>query len=652
MSDSTKLPLAADLFIGLWSLKGAPAPLLAAPISATETILTVSTPLKDNTGTIVTGKFLMAIRKANGWTETIWVPAGGASADGKTLGSVGTPVVRGIDPNGTDYTAGDTAFADEHSGDEPVFCVISAVLPEMMRSAIQGLIATGGSDFIIGTDAAGTVTVSRSTGTGTYVGWLRWYSTDSKAQFSNNGSVWTAIDDVSASVLFKVSSADTTPGYGEDKIQAGTNVTITKKNTGANEYLEIATSVGDAITDHEIYAPAYLTGGTSAESNYAIWDNVSDGSFRVTIDGTGYNIDAIDFVSKGITDMDGVAAELQTAIRAATSGTETCVWSTDHFIITSVDTTSSSEVSVLETSTGTVGTDISGAGASDWMDADTGNGTASDPAIDPTADAGKLGELDTDGFFNPSLSKGSSIFSTAGESIDGTTTPAAICVSDGANSRTAGRAYKGDADDFTNGAQRFMGFVTSSVATGEGVIVQTDGVVGGFTGLTPGVKYYLSGTAGGISDSTTNAAISVGYAVSATEILIAKDRNVVQVTASTALTTASSPVAVQFTIGFKPQVILGICAYTGTSPARSFSTLNWAGGVNKATTVYNYNTNAAATFNITQDFHIETNSGIVNQRDLYAMTVSATDEASFTVTWTETGSPGNATAGYNFVVFG
>jgi hypothetical protein len=154
---------------------------------------------------------------------------------------------------------------------------------------------------------------------------------------------------------------------------------------------------------HTIYTPAYLTGGASAETNISVWDSLTDGSFRVTIDGTAYNIDGINATSVAGGDMNDVAAIIQAAIRAATGSTETCVWSTDHFIITSVDTTVASEVSVLETSTGTVGTDISGAGASNWMDADTGNGVATAAVLDPTADAGKLIVLGATGVANEVL---------------------------------------------------------------------------------------------------------------------------------------------------------------------------------------------------------------------------------------------------------
>lgn len=102
-----------------------------------------------------------------------------------------------------------------------------------------------------------------------------------------------------------------------------------------------------------------MTGGSNAQSTAATWAAVTDGSFRITVDGTAYNVDAINFT--GDADMDDVASTIQTALRTATSGTETVVWDTDHFVITSGDTTSSSAVTVTTTSTGTVGTDISGA---------------------------------------------------------------------------------------------------------------------------------------------------------------------------------------------------------------------------------------------------------------------------------------------------
>jgi len=177
---------------------------------------------------------------------------------------------------------------------------------------------------------------------------------------------------------------------GTDEYDIGATGTKALWTTGASDaklYYEFETNGIPFIQfqakegDRE-YTPAFLTGGTDAEGTFGTWAAVSDGSFRITIDGTAYNIDGIDF--SGDADMDDVAATIQAAIRTATSSTETCVWDTDHFVISSVDDTLTSAITVTATSTGTVGTDISGAGANDWMDCDTGNGVVTD-AVAKTA---------------------------------------------------------------------------------------------------------------------------------------------------------------------------------------------------------------------------------------------------------------------------
>lgn len=137
----------------------------------------------------------------------------------------------------------------------------------------------------------------------------------------------------------------------------------------AGKKLTGATSGATAVV---LEASLSLTGGTSAESTVATWAAVTNGSFRVTLDGVAYNVDGIDFSS--VTTMAEVASTIQSALRTASSTQATVVWSTDHFVITSSNNTASSSVSALSTSTGTVGTDISGAGAGDFMDADTGTG--------------------------------------------------------------------------------------------------------------------------------------------------------------------------------------------------------------------------------------------------------------------------------------
>lgn len=154
------------------------------------------------------------------------------------------------------------------------------------------------------------------------------------------------------------------------------NTTFIERATADSKiakYVLFANDTGYCADVHSIER-AYLTGDTGAEAVFGNWAAVTDGEFAITIDGTAYDITGIDFT--GVADMDAVAAKIQAAIRAATGSTETCVWSTNKFIITSASSELTSEVSVTSTVSGGTGTDISGAGGSDWMDCDTGNGTA------------------------------------------------------------------------------------------------------------------------------------------------------------------------------------------------------------------------------------------------------------------------------------
>jgi len=121
-----------------------------------------------------------------------------------------------------------------------------------------------------------------------------------------------------------------------------------------------------------------LTGAVVAGKQvYTGWTGITNGSFRATIDGVAYNFDAINFSTA--TSMNDVASIIQTKIRAITGGSETVSYNaTDYkFTITSGTTGTESQISVLSTSTGTVGTDISGAsylnGAAGTATQGTGN---------------------------------------------------------------------------------------------------------------------------------------------------------------------------------------------------------------------------------------------------------------------------------------
>ena len=108
----------------------------------------------------------------------------------------------------------------------------------------------------------------------------------------------------------------------------------------------------NTIKTPSTYTPAFLTTGTNITTVIATWAGTTDGSFRIGIDGTDYNIEGLNFSS--VATLDDVAAIVQTGVRVATGSTENVVFDTDKFIISSVNTTVSSAVTTLSTSTGTV----------------------------------------------------------------------------------------------------------------------------------------------------------------------------------------------------------------------------------------------------------------------------------------------------------
>jgi len=134
---------------------------------------------------------------------------------------------------------------------------------------------------------------------------------------------------------------------------------------GESTVTALNTTFNKAKVFIEGITPAILEGNAFAEDDFSVWAVVTDGSFRITIDGDAQNIDGIDFT--GDANMNDVAATVQGALQAVGTGgfaAATCVFDTDHFKISSGTTGLSTSISTLSTSTGTVGTDISGLVAS------------------------------------------------------------------------------------------------------------------------------------------------------------------------------------------------------------------------------------------------------------------------------------------------
>jgi hypothetical protein len=81
------------------------------------------------------------------------------------------------------------------------------------------------------------------------------------------------------------------------------------------------------------------------------------------------------------------------------------------------------------------------------------------------------------------------------------------------------------AQGLATSASYAMGFATTSAADTDPVVVQSEGVLAGFTGLTAGARYYLSAATAGLITSTIptgsgNTVVQVGYAKSATALHI------------------------------------------------------------------------------------------------------------------------------------
>lgn len=244
MADTTKRPA---LVFFQWSRPDEGRPALSAPLNAEQTTAYFTSAPKDEDGNVITSPFLFGIKRSDGYVETVYAPNGADGASGKSA----TALIRGIALAGLDFSTRDATLDVDHQGGEEVFCNITGVYEAAIAAVLSGTICTNGNNFIIGTDASGTVTISRSTGTGTYVGFARWFSSNNKSQYSNDGISWVNHDDAAASTLALVSANDTSAGYLNGKLSAGDGIDFTENNDGGNEDLEIAADVTDFIdTDY------------------------------------------------------------------------------------------------------------------------------------------------------------------------------------------------------------------------------------------------------------------------------------------------------------------------------------------------------------------------------------------------------------------
>jgi len=302
-------------------------------------------------------------------------------------------VVRGLPLEGHEQTGSATRANSYDAGTE--VAIATGTMAKMVNLLISERLAnsndiTYSGDIIFSGSLRAPVyatAITRAAGITAPANGMIYYQTDTGVMYQYIGGAWATF-----ATGTTANGSITVAGKFEEATVAEQGTHTATGSTGARLVPACANLVKTGT-----FTPAYLTGGTGATAVVATWTAVSDGTFTISIDGTEYDITAVDF-STPDADMDAVAATIQAKIRTATSALETVTWSTDHFIISSVDTSSSSAITV--TSAEGTGTDISGVGATTFMDCETAVGTVTAKVYDHV---NKILVMGTDGLDSENL---------------------------------------------------------------------------------------------------------------------------------------------------------------------------------------------------------------------------------------------------------
>jgi hypothetical protein len=111
---------------------------------------------------------------------------------------------------------------------------------------------------------------------------------------------------------------------------------------------------------------ALLECGNSPETTIATWAAITDGEFKLDIDGGTVSLTGLDFSAGPVTSLDDVATVIDTALGANGD----CYYLNGRFWFNSATTGATSLITLLSTVAVPAGTDISGAGASAGLDGD------------------------------------------------------------------------------------------------------------------------------------------------------------------------------------------------------------------------------------------------------------------------------------------
>jgi len=183
----------------------------------------------------------------------------------------------------------------------------------------------------------------------------------------------------------------------------------------------------------------------------------------------------------------------------------------------------------------------------------------------PSNDEGRVAKLQDDAKVHPIFTK-NGFEADAGEIINGGTTPVPVY-----QNKTDNEVYQCDADDNTK--YKFIGFAISDGTDGNNIYVQTNGVVGGFSGFSEGEKYYVQDTAGTIGTTAGTHAILVGIAISETELLIQKGKHRAHGTFL-----ADNDASEVVTLGFRPEIIRVHTISSASDRAQHSSHGTWING--------------------------------------------------------------------------
>lgn len=613
MADATSYPSLTELTYFQWSNPTAPTPTLARSVATDDTTVYFSAAPKDKDLAVITDPFLMGAKIVTGtykgYTLLIYCPNGADGTDGLSA----TGVTVGIAHNGLDYTTADSDLAVSAPAGSPIFCADTAVLQSLMVSALQGSIATGGSDLRVGAETDVDITFYFQNGDANPP-FIRFNSTNNNIEFSADG-VSTFVPGTSGTAITGGDGITVTSGDIDVDLTDTTVFVSTSSGVGDSGKVVRLDVSGEIPTDFVKASPLadYISDVSSSAS--AIDAAVSASTVTVTageaIDGSS-TPQAI-FISRGTSDSDaipfyrqvdagtkaehevqGVDFEAQTFTTNAynTEVTKVSLWLTKtgspsgnfRMRIYAVDGSNHPTGSSLAEKTVTA----SSISTTDLVKQDfTLSSTLS---LDPSTTYAIVCDV-TSGdasnyiawFVNTTApySGGNRVSSTdAGSTWSTDASDDFLFEVHAYEAQTAGEAYMSDQDAGFRGA--CDGVTTSNVAASASLEMRATGIQDSYTGLTTGARYYVDSTAGAVT--TSKDGMLIGTALSTTEILLQKENRFVAIDkqeTDNILSNSAAETSEQYLVancGFEPsRVELYINGYCQTGAATNVREIRFAG---------------------------------------------------------------------------